>query len=57
MRSDGGRGDCRKGVKRKWPREERDDQGETRKKNPREQGQCVTKNQYDIMSHIVPKKN
>ena len=57
MRSDGGRGDCRKGVKRKWPREEKDDQGETRKKNPREQGQCVTKNQYDLMSHIVPKKN
>ena len=27
------------------------------KKNPREQGQCVTKNQYDLMSHIVPKKN
>ena len=30
---------------------------EKRDEKTREQGQCVTKNQYDLMSHIVPKKN
>ena len=30
---------------------------EKHEKKPREHGQCVTKNQYDLMSHIVPKKN
>ena len=57
MRSDGGRDSRKEGVKRKVPKEEKGDQGETGwKRKRREQGQCVTKKQYDLMPRLIAKK-